>query len=225
MRGACHAEGIVRRVSSPIVLSLFDRTGTMVHPWVEAGYECWIVDIKHPRGITRKGNLVTVGADVLVWLPPRREYAAAFSFSPCTDQAVSGARWFKDKGLGGLARAVELVERSRDILEWTGAPWMLENPVGTISKYWRKPDRYVHPWQFAGWNEDVERENYTKKTGLWIGGGFVLPETRPAPAPHRGDIHKMAPSADRGDRRSVTPTGFARAVFEANNPKSTERAA
>jgi hypothetical protein len=211
--------------SSPIVLSLCDRTGTMVHPWLNAGYECWIVDTQHPRGVTRNGLLVTVGADVRAWLPPRRRYAAAFAFPPCTDQAVSGARWFKDKGLAGLAGAVELVERCRDILAWTEAPWLLENPVGTISKYWRKPDAYVHPWQFAGWNEDVERENYTKKTGLWIGGGFVLPIQRPAPAPHRDDIHKMAPSEDRGDKRSVTPTGFAIGVCEANEPLVRSRAA
>lgn len=216
-------------VTVPIVLSLFDRTGVMVAPWIDAGYECWIVDLKHPRGITRDGRLVKVGADALVWLPPRRVYAAAFAFAPCNDQAVSGARWFKDesrdKGLAGLSRAVSMVERARDICEWSGAPWMLENPVGTISRYWRKPDRYVHPWQFAGWNEDIERENYTKKTGLWIGGGFVLPDERPAPEPHRNDIHLMAPSEDRADKRSATPSGFARGVFEANEPRIRERVA
>ncbi len=199
-----------------IVLSLFDRTGTMVLPWLEAGYECWMVDTQHRPGINRQGRLVKVGADVRVWLPPRREYAAAFAFPPCTDQAVSGARWFKEKGLAGLAGAVELVERARDILEWTDAPWLLENPVGTISSYWRAPDAYVHPWQFAGWNDDAEPENYTKKTGLWVGGGFVMPHPLPALPPHRNDIHLMPPSEDRGDKRSVTPSGFARAVFEAN---------
>jgi hypothetical protein len=29
-------------------------------------------------------------------------------------------------------------------------------------------------------------------------------------------IHKMPPSEDRGDKRSITPMGFARAVFHAN---------
>lgn len=211
-----------------IVLSLYDYTGTMVEPWLAAGYDCWIVDIRHPRGTTRipyhpsrdsSNYLVKVGADVRIWLPPLVEYAAAFCFAPCTDQAVSGARWFKDKGLAGLAGAVEMVERGRDILEWTGAPWMLENPVGTISKYWRKPDAYVHPWQFAGWNEDIERENYTKKTGLWVGNRFQLPTINAAPEPHRHDIWMMTPSADRGDKRSITPSGFARAVFEANHRK------
>jgi len=192
----------------------------MVQPWLEVGFECWIVDVQHAPGVRHEpvaaGHLVTVGADVRHWLPPRRDYVAAFAFVPCTDQAVSGARWFKDKGLAGLAGAVQLVERARDILEWTDAPWMIENPVGTISSYWREPDAYVHPWQFAGWEADVERENYTKKTGLWVGGGFCLPDARPAPPPHRDDIHRMGPSEDRGDRRSMTPRGFARAVFDAN---------
>ena len=201
----------------PIVLSLYDKTGVMVEPWLAAGYECWIADIQHKPGVHRSGLLVRVGCDLRTWLPPRREYAAAFAFPPCTDQSVSGARWFKDKGLAGLSAAIEHVERARDILEWTEAPWMLENPVGTISSYWRKPDTWVHPWQFAGWNEDVERENYTKRTGLWIGNGFQLPALNPAQAPHRADIWKMAPSDDRGDRRSVTPAGFAMAVFQSNH--------
>src|SRR5262245_22406092 len=96
-----------------LVLSLCDRTSVMVQPWREAGYECWIVDVQHMAGVTDLGgmrnadgslggNLVTVGADVRTWLPPRREYAAVFAFPPCTHLAVSGARWFQEKGIGAL---------------------------------------------------------------------------------------------------------------------------
>lgn len=157
-----------------------------------------------------RGALVQIGADVRGWLPPRAEYAAVFAFPPCTDQSVSGARWFVDKGLAGLASAIELVERARDICEWSGAPWMLENPVSTISSYWRKPDYTFQPWQFG--------DLYTKKTCLWTGGGFVMPAGEFAEPPDgtRPLIHAMAPSPDRGDKRSVTPEGFARAVFAAN---------
>jgi hypothetical protein len=88
---------------SPIVLSLCDRTGQMVQPWLEAGYECWIVDVQHAPGETREGRLVKVGADLTRgYLPPRRDYAAAFAFPACTNLAVSGARWFQEKGLRGL---------------------------------------------------------------------------------------------------------------------------
>jgi len=111
-----------------LVLSLFDYSGVMVKPWKEAGYKTLCVDIQRD------------GTDVLRWLPPRTDYRIVFAFPPCTDLAISGARWFKDKGLPGLAGAIELVERARDICEWSGAPWMLENPISTLSTYWRPPE-------------------------------------------------------------------------------------
>ena len=207
----------------PIVLSLCDRTGNMVRPWLEAGYECWIVDVQHPPGVQvhnndDTGNLVTVGADVTTWLPPRRDYAFVAAFPPCTDLAVSGARWYKDKGLAALARAAELVERCRLICEWSGAPWMLENPVGTLSTYWRQPDHKFDPHEYAQLADDPDAEAYTKRTCLWTGGGFVMPERHPL-APMLGSkMWTLPPSEDRADLRSVTPTGFARAVYLANRP-------
>jgi hypothetical protein len=195
---------------SPIVLSLCDRTGVMVQPWLESGYECWIVDVQHPACESRDGRMVRVGADVRTWLPPRREYVACFAFPPCTNLSVSGARWFRGKGLRGLLDGLEVVEACRRICEWTDAPWCLENPVSTISSYWRKPDHLFQPWQYG--------DNESKKTCLWTGGGFVMPAplVTTKPADVRESVWKMAPSADRGDKRSITPAGFARAVFDAN---------
>lgn len=195
---------------SGIVLSLCDRTGNMVRPWLAAGYECWIVDLQHPPGLTREGNLHRVGADVLRWLPPRREYAACFAFPPCTNLSVSGARWFRAKGLTGLAQAVELFGRCVEICEWAGCPYLIENPVSTISSYYRKPDCTFQPWQYG--------DLYTKKTCLWIGGGFVMPPPIHATEPPgvTAKIHLMPPSAERANLRSETPPGFADAVWRAN---------
>lgn len=191
----------------PIVLSLCDRSTVMVQPWLAAGYECWCVDVQHPPGETRHGQLVTVGADVRRWLPPLATYAAVFAFPPCTNLAVSGARWFASKGLQGLIDGSEVVEACRRICAWADAPWMLENPVSTISTYWRKPDHTFHPWHYG----DLE----SKRTCLWTGGGFVMPPRRviDKPADVRESCWRMAPSADRADKRSLTPDGFARAVF------------
>ena len=46
------------------VISCFDLTGNMVRPWAEAGYLCYCVDIQHPQGETRQGNIIHVGADI-----------------------------------------------------------------------------------------------------------------------------------------------------------------
>jgi hypothetical protein len=190
-------------MSRGLVLSLFDLTGNMVQPWADAGYETLCVDQQRD------------GTDILRWLPPRTEYRIVFAFPPCTDFAVSGARWFKDKGLAGLASAIELVERARDICEWSGAPWMLENPIGTLSTYWRKPDHAFDPCDFTGFELG---DNYTKRTCLWSGAGFQMPLPRrdlsAGPADDR--IHKAPPGPERANFRSATPMGFARAVFEEN---------
>ena len=198
---------------SGIVLSMCDRTGVMVQPWLDAGFECWIVDMQHEPGITREGNLVKVGGDVTRWLPPRDEYRIVFGFPPCTNLAASGARWFVDKGLAGLADGLRVVESVRDICEWAGAPWMLENPVGTLSTYWRKPDHSFDPCDFGGW---VNGDTYTKRTHLWTGNGFVFPPPHPVEPTQGSLMQSYGPSPQRGDLRSVTPAGFARAVYEAN---------
>lgn len=123
-----------------IVISCFDLTGNMVMPWAEAGYPCYCVDVRHPSGESREGNIIRVGADMRDWLPPFRPITFAAFFPPCTDVAVSGARWFRDKGLLALCRALGLFYASIRLAEWTQAPYLIENPVSTISTYWRKPD-------------------------------------------------------------------------------------
>lgn len=93
---------------------------------------------------------------------------------------------------------------------------MLENPVSTISSYWRKPDFSFNPCDYAGYLDHPEDEAYTKKTCLWTGGGFRMPLEKPVEPVLGSKMHMLPPSDDRGDLRSVTPEGFARAVFQAN---------
>jgi hypothetical protein len=194
---------------TPIVISFCDFTGNMVEPYVEAGYECWIVDLQHPAGDHRDGNLVRVGADVTTWLPPRRNYLAAFAFPPCTDLSVSGARWFKSKGLGALSEAIRVFAACVRLCEWTGAPWMVENPVSTIASYYRKPDYTFDPCDYG--------DPWTKKTCLWTGGGFVMPPKCRVEPTLGSKMHLIPPGPDRANIRSETPVGFARAVFQANH--------
>lgn len=191
-----------------LMISCFDHSTVMARPWADAGYICYCVDLLHPPGETREGNVVKVGADLLEWMPPRGEIAFAAFFPPCTDVAVSGARWFKDKGIGALIQALRLFERSVMLAEWTGAPYLIENPVSTVSSYWRKPDHTFDPCDYG--------DPYTKKTCLWTGGGFVMPRKCRVEPTQGSKMHLLPPSADRAQLRSVTPEKFAQAVYAAN---------
>jgi hypothetical protein len=203
--------------SKGIVISCFDYTGNMVRPWADNGYECYCVDIRHSKGERREGNIIFVGADMRDWLPPNTNIAFAAFFPPCTHVAVSGARWFRDKGLGALLDSIQLFYAAVRLAEWSLAPYLIENPVSILSTYWRKPDYLFHPYSYAGY-AGGENDLYTKKTCLWVGGNFRMPLARPLEPAHGSKMWKLPPSTERATLRSETPKGFAQAVFEANVP-------
>lgn len=199
-----------------MIYSLCDRSGNMVRPFAEAGHDCVCFDIEHSIRADRTervgaGSILYRWADVRSLTPADMPRAGiVFAFPPCTHLAVSGARDFQRKGLRFLIDALELVESCRLLCEFSGAPWMLENPVGTLSSHWRKPDHIFDPCDYG--------DPYTKKTCLWTGGGFVMPPKARVEPTEGSKMHLMAPGADRAHRRSETPMGFARATCAANLP-------
>ena len=207
---------------------LCDMTGNMARPWAQAGIRCYCVDVQHLIRKDRvEGNIHFVWGDVRSYRPPadvRPIFGAAFT--PCTDVAGSGARDFEKKGGYLLRDALEMFEAARQCFEWARIPYMLENSVGFLSSvpHVGKPDHYFHPWQYAGRCAD---DNYTKKTCIWSGGGFVMPNPCPAPWLGKPDdrIHKAPPGDGRANFRSATPLGFSYATFEANRPKQQAQAA
>lgn len=80
------------------------------------------------------------------------------AFPPCTHLASSGAQYWKEKRKNGLQQAaIEFV------LQLANAPIekiAIENPAGILSTIWKKPDQYIHPYQFG--------DPYYKRTGLWL---------------------------------------------------------
>ena len=196
------------------VLSLCDYSGTMVKPWLEAGFHATTVDIRHRTGARGKkvgnGWLTQVGADILEW-EPYPEFYIVFAFPPCTHLANSGAAWFQQKGLSKLIEGLTLVERCRHLAEDViGASFMIENPVGQLSTWWRKPDYMFDPCDYG--------DPWTKRTCLWTGNGFVMPPKSPVDPVTGSKANRMGETKARTHLRSATPPGFAQAVFEANKP-------
>lgn len=201
----------------PVAIFLYELSGKSAEPFAAAGWECFCIDIAHPKART-VGNVHFIKADARHWMPTRdmvercRFFAA---FPPCDNLATSGALWFKGKGLHVLSEAIELFAVAAKWAEFIGAPYLIENPRSTISTYWRKPDHTFDPCDYS---QLAPSEHYTKKTCLWTGGGFVMPAKCPLPgAPLANVIRDMkGKGRDRANARSVTPLGFVRAVYDAN---------
>jgi hypothetical protein len=203
------------------VVSLCDLSGRMVEPWVRAGHYAVLVDPQH-RETRTEGTVLKFAGTVEDFLEsglfPSRSVAAVFGFPPCTDMAVSGARWFADKRAADpmfQAKAVAVAEQCRTIGRLSGAPWFVENPVSVLSRVFGKPQHIFDPCDYTAYEP---ADNYTKRTCLWTGGGFVMP--KPARdltlGPPDDRIHKAPPGPERENFRSATPRGFARAVYAAN---------
>ena len=223
---------------------LYDYTGIMAQPWLDAGYECWCFDAQHPKGITRDGNHVKVG----MWFDAYNTARSVdeikqmvgdgavfvFGFPECTDMAVSGAAHFAKKTENNIAFQAEACELAR-FVEYVGdafsCAWAAENPVSVLATLWRKPDYSFHPYEYGGYlpvddNHPLypeyikPRDAYPKKTCIWSGNGFVMPTKKPVcVSTGYSDQHKKlgGKSLKTKNIRSATPRGFAQAVFEANH--------
>lgn len=164
-----------------IVVSLCDLTGNMVKPWVDAGYHAFLVDPQHGENSTEikaNGAVITRFAgtvedameSIARMMSKGAGIAAVFGFPPCTDMAVSGARWFEAKRAADKmfqAKAVMVAEQCRTIGRLSGAPWMVENPVSVLSSAFGKPQHIFSPSDYTAYEPS---DHYSKKTCLWVGG-------------------------------------------------------
>lgn len=216
---------------SPLVVSLCDYTGNVVRPWAAAGYDCLCIDIAHETPTQYQvheggGTIWFIKADLLdcvsTWLPVGRVPAFACGFPPCTHTAVSGAKYFRTKGPRAAAEAFAVIARVAELLQWFGCPYFYEQPVATSSTYCGKPSCVFDPCDYAGYSPEPDKDAYTKRTCLWTGGGFVMPEAKrlePVRVCAQGSwVQKLGGKSERTKRlRSATPLGFSQAVYEANH--------
>jgi len=85
---------------------------------------------------------------------------------PCTHLAISGSRHFEQKRKDG--RQQQGIDFFMLFANADCPRVAIENPIGIMSTYWRKPDQVIQPWMFG--------EDASKATCLWLKG---LPPLKP----------------------------------------------
>ena len=135
------------------------------------------------------------------------------AFPPCTDLAVSGAKWFKEKRADGRQQAA--LDFVRLLMDAPIERIAIENPIGVISSQIRKPDQIIQPYHFG--------HEATKTTCLWLKN---LPPLQHTNVVGKGERHvtksgkslpawyNLPPSPTRWIERSRTFTGIAQAMAE-----------
>ena len=180
------------------ILIACEESQAVTKEFRELGHEAYSCDILecsggHPEWHV-KGNVTPLLDD---------EWDMIIAFPPCTHLAASGARWFSEKRADG--RQQQGIDFFMQFTNCDCERVAIENPVGIMSTFWRKPDQIIQPWQFG--------HGETKATCLWLKGLSLLRPTNVVPG-REARIWKMAPSPERAKLRSKTFPGIAKAMAE-----------
>ena len=125
------------------VLIACEESQTVCTEFRKRGHEAFSCDLvetsgQHPEWHYKSDifkHLTTHTYHMIIW------------FVPCTDLAVSGARWFKEKQADG--RQQKSIKMFMDAANYPCDKMSIEQPIGIMSTHYRKPDQIIQPWQFG----------------------------------------------------------------------------
>lgn len=174
------------------------------------GHEAYSCDIEPCSGGHPEWHLQQDVTELL-----KEKWDMVIAFPPCTHLAVSGAAWFEQKRKDGRQQqGIDFFMKFTNL----DCPTAIENPIGIMSKMWRKPDQIIQPWQFG--------DEYQKSTCLWLNhlplliytqivnkGEFITHKSGKTKPKWFADAFKLPPK-ERAKARSKTFPGIAKAMAE-----------
>lgn len=163
-----------------------------------------------------------------------KKWDLVIAHPPCTYLCSSGLHWnTRMDAEGNLLKPgrAECTEEAKthfmalvNLLNEIGCKWCIENPVGCMSKAYRRPDQFIQPYEFG--------DDASKKTGLWLRHLprlKLLPKeerAQPRRVMYQGKLrerwsnqtdsgqNRLPPTAKRWQERSKTYPGIAKAMAE-----------
>lgn len=195
------------------ILIACEYSATVREAFHTRGHDAWSCDLL-PTDVPGQHYQCDV-RDVLA-----NDWDLVIAHPPCQHIAVSGARYFKQKQADG--RQQQGIDFFM-LFTRLSCRWCIENPVGIMSRVYRKPDQIIQPHEFG--------HPESKKTCLWLNG---LPKLTPTSIcqPPRYSVgengrqlprwdnqtasgqNSLSPSQDRSQIRSKTYQGIAEAMAE-----------
>ena len=170
------------------------------------GHEAYSCDIEPCSGGHPEWHLQCDALEII-----KMRWDLIIAHPPCTDLAVSGAKWFSEKRADGRQQAA--IEFFMRFINADCEHIAVENPVSIMSTQYRKPDQIIQPWMFG--------HPEKKATCLWLKG---LPKLTPTndvseymktlPKNQQERLLYLPPSPDRAKLRSKTFPGVAKAMAE-----------
>lgn len=151
------------------VLVACEESDEVRHRLDRLSFDAWSCDLQPSRN---RGNLKHYQGDVFDII--NEGWDAMIAFPPCTHLAVSGAAWFEQKRKDG--RQQEGIDFFMAMVNAPIEHIAIENPMGIMSTFYRKPDQIIQPYYFG--------DEAQKTTCLWLKN---LPSLYHNPSPNLFD--------------------------------------
>lgn len=192
------------------ILIACEQSGRVRDAFLRKGHKAWSCDL-FPSDSDIEGWHLE--GDVRNFLN-QEDWDMIIAFPPCTRLCNSGARWWKDK-------QDEQKEAIDFFMLFANHPCeriAIENPIGIMSKAYRKPDQIIRPFMFG--------EDSIKGTCLWLKGlPKLVPTNVITPSKHTTKTGKVYDKwwfdtclisnlEERSKVRSKTFIGIAEAMAE-----------
>lgn len=215
------------------ILIACEESQTVCKAFRARGHEAYSCDIQEPSGGHPEWHIfgdalnAVRGQDIITMDSMHHSigrWDLIIAHPPCTFLTVTGNRWYNVKKYGEKAlKRIEdrnkSIEFWKNIIKFSNTERLaIENPVGIMSTFWRKPDQIIQPYYFGDAAE--------KRTCLWLVNLPKLLPTKIVTPPERikyksgksmpawyADCGRL-PAAERSKIRSKTFGGVACAMAE-----------
>lgn len=196
-------------IEEKIILDLCGGTGAWSRPYAEAGYDVRIITLPEfdvrlfPSRVSKKTRLPKEFESIELL-----KVYGILCAPPCTVFSGSGA--MHKRSDEDMIDGVSIVDACIRLV-WVLKPvfWALENPVGKLRKWLGPPVMSFHPCDYD--------DPYKKRTLLWGDFNTNLKKNPVKPVIPSPLHQNYGGKSERTKRmRSITPSGFAKAFFEAN---------
>jgi hypothetical protein len=179
------------------VLVACEFSGIVRDAFRELGHDAWSCDLLPTESPEQRFH---IQGDVSDWID--KDWDLMIAHPPCTYLTISANRWYKVNP----ERYYDRIEAAEFFIQLALAnipKIAIENPIGVMSGFYRKPDQIIQPWMFG--------HGEVKATCLWLKN---LPKLIPTDIVEGREpkIWKMAPSENRWKERSRTYRGIAQAM-------------
>lgn len=154
------------------ILVACEESQVVTKAFRDIGHEAYSCDIIETSGNNPEWHLQINVLDMIAC----QSWDMMIAFPPCTHLCVSGARWFKDK----KREQPQAIDFFMTLVNAPIQKIAIENPIGIMSTYYRKPDQIIQPWQFG--------HSATKATCLWLKN---LPKLTPTNIVEKGEQIKF----------------------------------